>query len=169
MRRPKTTGRAVASAIPFVVLLAAACGGDGADPDAGGRADGAAASLEIGTGADRFVPIEDGETLGMVRGTQGLQHVFVSLRSRGLAPRGAIVELALVRGRDGEVVSNPFEVRLSLTPVEGEGYAELWGLLLVIEFPDEALGEALTLEASVVDSDGREATASKAVRVEWAP
>lgn len=164
-------GRPAAGVLLLGVLLAAACGtsGSGSDVDAGAPADAAAADLEIGTGRGEFVPFEDGETLSLIPGSQGLQHVFVSLRSRGVGPRGVLIELGLVRDRDGARVSVPFEVRLSLSPVEGEGYAELWGLILVVEFPEEALGEELTLEARVTDGSGVEAAASRPVRVDWAP
>ena len=151
------------------VLLCGACGTSDAGSGPGGDGGAASATVELGTGQDDFVPFEDGETLALHRGTQGLQHVFVSLRTRGLEPRGVLIDLGLTRDRDGARVSVPFEVRLSVSPVDGEDYAKLAGLIVVVEFPEEALDEELTLEARLTDGRDRVATASRPVQVDWAP
>jgi hypothetical protein len=129
------------------------------------------AALEVGNGHVAFVSFEDGDTLELVRGVQGLQHVWVAIRLWGIEPRGTILSLSLVRDRDEAVVSQPLHVRVSLTPVEGEPYSEVTGLTLVVPVPEEALDEALTLRASVTEAgEGGEVVAlERPVRVAWSP
>lgn len=145
--------------------LLAACDPVDVGPDAN-----IAPSLEVGTGDVAFTSFEDGDTLELVRGAQGAQHVWVALRASGIDPRGTILNLALTRDRDGAVVSQTFHVRVSLTPVEGERYAEVTGLTLVVPDPAQALLEDLTLRATVTEQEsagGRMATRERRVRVAW--
>ncbi len=109
-------------------------------------------TLVLGTGATSFEPVADGDTLGLTRGLQGLQHVWISLRLRDVDPELAITELTLTRASDGRVVNEPFRARLPYAP--GADVAELVGAQLVI--PDEAaaLGQSLLLHARVEGRDG---------------
>jgi hypothetical protein len=128
-------------------------------------------ALEVGSGDVAFVEFEDGDTLDLVRGVQGLQHVWIALRVWGIEPRGTILNLALVRDRDETVVSQAFYVRVSLTPVEGELYSEVTGLTLVVPVPEEALEEELTLRASVTEAGegGEVLTIERPIHVAWGP
>jgi hypothetical protein len=161
----------------FCALALSACGsGTGnAGTDGGGtdQTDAATttATLEVGTGMEAFEAFADGDTLDLVPGCQGLQHVWVALRVRGIDPSGTIINLSLVRDRDQVVVSQVFHVRVSLMSVPGQPYHEVVGLTLVVPEPDEALGEDLTLRASVTEkesSGGRVLSAERHFRVEWA-
>ena len=80
-----------------------------------------------------FTALGEGAALELVRGSQGSQHVFVSLRAWELTPLTARVTLSLERTEDGQQVSSPYEVRLpfeaATTP---DAQAELEGLLLVV-------------------------------------
>jgi hypothetical protein len=141
------------------------------DPDASAPTDAAAPAveprLEIGTGAEGFGTFEDGETLDIVSGCQGAQHIWVALRVWGLNPRGTILDVSLARDRDEMVVSQTFRVRVSLTAVEDADYADVWGLTLVVPEPDQAVEEDLTLRATVTAMDETSVSASRPIRAEW--
>jgi hypothetical protein len=147
-----------------IALLLAACDPIDVAPDAYVEP-----ALEVGNGDVAFRSFDDGDTLDLVRGTQGLQHVWIALRTWGIEPRATILSLALVRDRDDMVVSQAFYVRVSLTPVEGELYSEVTGLTLVVPSPDEALEEGLTLRASVTEAgeEGEIVTSDRAIRIAW--
>jgi hypothetical protein len=149
--------------LAFLVVLTA-CGQEPpSDPDdAGGTA-----RVEIGNGSDTFVPFADGDTLDLIHGCQGAQHIWIALRVWGLNPRGTILDLELTRERDGLQVSQIFTVRVSLEPVAGTDYAEVTGLTLIVPEPDQAIGEDLTLTATVTAMDGRSATSVRHIRTEW--
>jgi hypothetical protein len=151
-------------------LLIAACGPKQPDVDASepdGSVTGAEPRVEIGNGADTFVAFDDGDTLGLIHGCQGAQHVWIALRAFDLSPRGTILDLALTRDRDGLQVSQTFTVRVSLTPIDGTDYAEVTGLTLIVPDPDQAIGEDLTLRATVTAMDGASATSVRHIRVDW--
>ena len=127
-------------------------------------------ALTLGTGEGRYAPFEDGDTLGLVSGCQGLQHVWVAMRGQGIDPRGTLVNVSFRRASDGEMVSQVFQVRISMQPVEGqEGVYELYGLTAIIPTPEDALGQDLLLSATVTDRDGVEITDERPVRVDWGP
>jgi hypothetical protein len=161
--------------VPFASLVVAAslgaCDPGTTDHDAGtGSGDATItgeASLEVGTGEGVFSSFEDGATLELVSGCQGLQHVWIALRSWGLDPRGTIIDLAFVRDRDSMVVSQSFRVRVSMSPVAGTDHADVAGLTLVVPEADAALMEDLTLRAVVTDMRGVEVMSERPVRITW--
>lgn len=146
-------------ALVLAVGLLTGCDGD-PPTDAG------MPTLEVGTGEGAFSTFTDGDTLDLVRGCQGLQHVWIAIRTTGLNRRGVIVDLSFVRDRDGAVVSNPFVVRLSLDE-QPDGTQVQAGLTLVVPEPDQAIGEPLTLHATVTDQDGIELSSERAVQIDW--
>ncbi len=151
----------------FCILLA--CDPMSGAPDASACAwtPSGAPSVEVGTGSDSFVAFSDGDTLDLITGCQGSQHIFVGLRARGLLPCGTILDLAVIRDRDQMIVSQPFNVRVSLRPADGTDYAEVYGLTLQVPDPSQALGEALTLRARVLAMDGMRAESIRPIRIEW--
>lgn len=151
----------------MLAVLWAACGG-GEPPPA--EEPPPALRVEAGTGrAGQFTPVAEGDTLRLQRGCQGSQHVFVSLRAWGLASDKALVNLALRRTGDSQVVSLPYRLRLPFTSPSPGGPAELTGLLLVVPEPAQALGRAVTLEASVEDEAGHSASDRRAATLQWGP
>ena len=129
------------SALLILALGLAQCGPN-PDGDGGVRIDAnVEPGLEIGQGFEIFVPVEPGATVDLVAGCQGSQHVWTALRAQGIDRRGTIVDLALIRDRDEEVVSQSFRVRVSMMEVPGETYVELTGLTLIVPTPDETLEE----------------------------
>ena len=116
-------------------------------------------------GEGRFATFEDGDTLDLVTGCQGSQHVWIAVQATGLEPRGVIVDLTLVRERDGTTVSQPYVVRLTLGVLDGVG--EQVGLTLIVPEPDEAIGEDLRLITTLTDQDDVSVTVERPVQIAW--
>ncbi|WP_236607067.1 hypothetical protein [Sandaracinus amylolyticus] len=152
--------------LPIAILLAACSAGPDDPLDAGPDAR-ATGTLHLGEGELAFRAIEDGDTLLLARGCQGSQHVFVTLRSEDMDPRGMVVELELVREGSGESVSGEFRLRLSFTPDASGAFAQLTGLTLQVAEPDGAIGDDLVLRGRIEDRTGIEAHAERRVRIEW--
>jgi hypothetical protein len=87
-------GRPVALA---VLWLLAGCD-DGARPDADAHA---AGWIEVGTGEWAFEPLEDGQDVPLVFGSQGGYHVWLSYRTGGLDPHNVQIEIST------EILSRP--------------------------------------------------------------
>jgi DNA-binding beta-propeller fold protein YncE len=119
--------------------------------------------LTIGTGASTFEPLP--ESLVLERGTQGLQHIYVSLETSvdnlpaGLHP----VTLALRTGSD----ETP-KARMTLTvPWSSQASSRVvTGMVFVIEDPAPLLGVPLTLSATVTQAEAT-GCAVAPVTVRW--
>jgi len=155
-----------------------ACGGKADDPTAAepvtdrveadaGAIVAPAQELLLGTGEDDFVPVLADQTLPLSRGNQGLQHLWVSLRIRGLAPERAIVALSLQRVRDGLMLTNAYRARLPFRRMPDGEWSERTGIQLVIPAPLEAIGEDLLLSASVEDGEKETVSTQAAIRMDW--
>ena len=151
----------------LALLLLASCAAAPDEDDASIDATRATGTLGLGEGERDFRAIEDGDTLLIARGCQGSQHVWMTLRSEDMDPRGMVVELAIVRADDDTLVSSPFRLRLSFTPDGGGAFAQLTGLTLQIPEPDLAIGHDLVLRGRLEDRNAVEALAERSVRVEW--
>ena len=147
----------------------------GADADGGAVDDGGDAPLpsafdiDIGTGRNTFVALDDGETLYLESGFQGLQHVLVSVRTP-LEPGRYFADFSLVRRDDEVLVSEPSRVRIPFESDDGASgvTASLFGYQLVVAEPDEAVGFSARLRVEIegpagVGYDERD------VVVQWAP
>lgn len=162
----------LARVLPVLLAEAALLGGCSAvpgDPD-GSLEDSAVpaeGTLRIGSGERDFTPIEDGDVLLIARGCQGSQHVWITLQSEDMDPRGMVVELSLLRAADEVLVSAQFRLRLSFTADATGTYAQLTGLTLQIPEPDTAIGQDLVLRGRLEDRSGAVASDERRVRVEW--
>lgn len=124
--------------------------------------------LELGVGEGRFTSFEDGQTLDLISGCQGLQHVWIAMRGQGIDPRGTLVDLSFRRASDDVMVSQVFRVRISMQPVDGmPGVYELYGLTLIVPMPDDAIGQDLLLSATVTDRDDVMIMDERPVRIDW--
>ena len=119
--------------------------------------------VQLGTGDEDFVDLEEGGPLPFVAGQQGGHHVFVSLRARGLVPgTGQLGENDHPRvalGLDaGGVRLSGFELH-PLPFDDGGEEVELIGQLLALSHPDPpSLDEATaSLWAEVEDRCGQRA------------
>jgi len=152
----------------LALLLASGCGDD-AMPDAGPGG----ARIEIGTGDIGDYEEFTGQAL-LVRGSQGGQHVWVGLRAWDLDTRPALIQLILERDSDGEVVSIPFQVRLTFqddVPMDAD-YTQISGLALVVPDADDVLGEEITVRARVSENRTGGTMAESAVMAlvaDWDP
>jgi len=124
--------------------------------------------LTLGVGEGAYRDFEDHETLDLVTGCQGSQHVWVAMRAQGIDRRGTLIDVSIRRASDDVVVSQTFRVRISMQPVEGsETEYELYGLTVQVPEPDEAIGEDLILTATVTDQDDIEITDERPIRIDW--
>lgn len=152
-----------------IALLVSACDPGSTTPDAGPPP---TPSLEIGTGEGQFRAFPDGDTLDLVRGCQGSQHVWVALRAASVEPTGTIIDLSIRRASDDVVVSQIFHVRISLRPVGNDPFLfEQYGLTAQIPDPetDMVVGQDLILSATVTDADGVEVSGERPIQIEWGP
>lgn len=138
------------------------------DPDGGMQDANVEPRLTVGAGEGRFAEFADNDTLPLVSGCQGSQHVWVALRAEGIERTGTIIELELIRLSDMMPVSQTFRVRISFRDV-GASFVELTGLTLIVDDPDEALGEDLLLRATIEDRNEIELTEERPIRIEFDP
>lgn len=165
-RRNRSTGAA-----PWRGLLAlglglglAGCGADIMDPP-----DAPPVRIEVGTGLG-FTAMTPGSTLELIRGCQGSQHVFVSLRAWELPTLRNTVQLFLERTSDGVDVSAPYNVQLRFAAPERDGEpALLEGLLLIVPDPDAAVDREVRLSATLESEDGQQATDARTANLQWGP
>jgi len=156
----------------IVALLASGCGDDTMMTDTG-PSDGSVGRIEIGTGDIGDYEDFGGEAL-LVRGSQGGQHVWVGLRAWDLDTRPALIQLILERDSDAEVVSIPFQVRLTFqddVPADAD-YTQISGLALVVPDADDVLGGEITVRARVSENRTGGAMAESEViglAVDWDP
>lgn len=153
------------SSLSALAALLLACSGEPEpEPVDTGWASEGTLDLRLGTGEADWTPIVDGQTLDLESGSQGLQHVVLSLRSTTLPAGRHITRLTLLEGE---------EVRVEPPQVTAEFFAlgeavVAPGLLLVIAEPDAVLGRELSLRAEIqqafVGDIGRD---ERAVRIEW--
>jgi hypothetical protein len=124
-----------------------------APADTGPGADcGAAGILAVGTGTSAFVARGPGDPWPLERGSQGLQHVMLSLRvpldpATLPVPRAALTVSAW-RVEDGQAVSTAFTSGWALDPAEGG--AEVVGVRVVLPVLDDVLGRAVGFDVRLV-------------------
>ena len=120
--------------------------------------------LTVGTGRDAFEPLEEGGVLILERGTQGLQHIYVSLRAP-IAEGLHLIDLSLTF--NNVRYSSPTRVNAPFLSVDGEEYAELVGQFVVVPEPSGVLDVPATLRAQVEPSGGGFAEVVQEVTVSW--
>jgi len=120
--------------------------------------------LTMGTGKAAFERLDDGGVLVLERGSQGLQHIYVSLRAP-IAEGFHLIDLSLTY--NGEVFSSPTRVNAPFLSVSGEELTELVGQYVVVPEPTGVLDVTATLRASVASSDGGYGEVLREVRVRW--
>ena len=166
----------------------------GCDPSLGSEGQHAGAWVELLAGEDAAEPLNEGQTLPVVRGSQGGVHIYGSLRTRGVS-RGSedeyqallsgdrpLVEFSL-EGDDG-VLSNPNAARDYLQ-AEADGdllligrrvifrqYSELpddWQQLDWAEVEERLEQDELMFRVQITDSRGRFAQDSTAIYLDFPP
>lgn len=111
---------------------------------------------EVGTGTE-FEPIAPGAQVRMVCGPQGGQHIWVSVRVRGMYPENAAFDSAITRGgvKLCETQLSELDFRAA-----GDGWYAFGGVACMIATPGEVDGSEVTLTGTVRDLDGLSQTAS---------
>jgi len=148
--------------VHLIALLFGCDGGSGPDvvldPD-----------LQLGTGVDAFVPVEDGDEMLVVFGPQGGYHLDGSLRVQGIDP-GDEDDLSApdnpltvfqVTTEDGTIVSglqgaDTVEFRQGIAAADTPGVYEMIGRKILLDIEDDAEleGQTLTVTVTVEDADG---------------
>lgn len=131
----------------IVLLLLACVGGD--------------ATLEVGTGADAFEPLTDGDDLVLVMGPQGGYHVWGSLRATGVVPgdplnladpKNPLIGLSL--WVNGEMVGGYQGLPRGLRE-DGDAWVRVGETVVLTGLSvDDALGQTATLRAQLEDATG---------------
>jgi hypothetical protein len=127
--------------------------------------------VELATGGPgEFSQVTDGQQVLLQRGCQGSQHVFFSLRARGVPfEQAPWITLSVLREEDQRAVSSRYELRLPLT-ARSDGSGEITGLTPVIEEPRDVIGRAVVMVAVVEDASRTvRAEARRRVTVAWGP
>lgn len=154
--------------VGLLAVLAAACGGGsshvaqdgGPDPD--DAADGAPATLEMGSGESAFEPTVEAQHLKLYAGTQGGHHVWLSYRSQGLSPNDIRMTLDVVPAPPARPAHS--DVTIDLDPVlDGEGRYEFVGWPAQILDPECAVGNVVTISLTLTDTRGKQASGSMTV------
>lgn len=170
----------------FILLLAAGCdeamyeqvqdvGSESVAADAAPTDSAAESHSEIpafdvvvGTGRQTFVPLNGKDTLYLEQGSQGLQHVLVSIRIDGLPQARYAVDFSLVRN-DGVAVSEPAWVKVPFASQSDGIGVELLGYQLVVADPALGVEQDGVLRIEVEGPDGTRGSDERAVHIAWAP
>jgi hypothetical protein len=119
------------------------------------------ARIELGTGQDRFVPLEDGDAVDIVKGPQGGYHIWGSVRTFRMDPKNIEIEYWVdLTGAPLENVAHN-KYRLSLLP-QGD-YSEWFGMTLFILDPAKINQKTVTVRFEAKDSSGQRAQDSRQV------
>jgi hypothetical protein len=124
------------------------------------------ATIEVGTGADAFEAVAEGDPVTMVHGPQGGWHVLGSARVANLAPIVAIHYTVTVEPEGVLVSDNDYRVQMLADGACGGTYPGMYGYLNVsalatgdADTPPELLaGRTLGLRMEATDVAGRAAT-----------
>ncbi|MGH7270421.1 MAG: hypothetical protein ACREJ3_08315, partial [Polyangiaceae bacterium] len=132
-------------------LLATSDGGAAADPCAQGPAD-----VILGSGANGFAPLHDGDVLQLETGTQGGHHIWLALRLRGFPQHATTVQIAGEQTDGGASVPTEL-VRFTLDPDSG-GYCRLTNLRFQLDADGTDyhvfLGQPLSIHVDVGGANG---------------
>lgn len=125
-------------------------------------------TLELGSGADAgaFTPLTGGEVVSLVRGFQGGQHIWVSLRSKDVADGPARVRFSIQEPATEENLVGDVEFTTYLFP-GADGYREVHDLILRVREPDRIVNRQVQIRAHVIDADSKVGVDKRTVGVAW--
>jgi hypothetical protein len=143
-----------------ILSLAAACGGDSAEPtsdgssgDIGSSGDsGDEAYVAIGTGFPSYIPVSDGDTLPIIEGIQGGFHLWGGFEVSGLEPIGLTIEFDLEwNGESIGGASYTDELSGDSNPFDYGGVAIIFS---DNELPTQVSGQTVTVSVRLEDTAG---------------
>lgn len=115
--------------------------------------------VEVGTGNSRFEPLTDGQSLPIVLGPQGGQHLWTSVRARApVDPRQVLVRVSIIK--DGTPLETT-EYRLNLVKT-GSVY-EWYGMTALVPDPTAVENQEVELRVELTDSANRQGADSRRV------
>ena len=120
--------------------------------------------LTMGTGRDAFEPLPDGGELVLERGSQGLQHIYVSLRAP-IAEGLHLIDVTITS--NGRVFSSPTRINAPFLSVDGQEFSELVGQFVVVPEPTDVLNAPATIRARVELNEVEFGQIERSVRVRW--
>jgi hypothetical protein len=159
--RPRPLGLA-ALPVALPIALSTVLLGAGALAGCAGSAVPNEASLELGTGTARFVPLADGDEVAMVRGVQGGWHLWVSVRADGLETNLASLEIAHQPADESE----PEQVTRSgvtFDPPDAQGRLVTLGWQAILANPSCSVGRLHRIRVTVTTASGKRLTAEREV------
>jgi hypothetical protein len=122
----------------------------------------AEASLELGTGTARFVALDDGDEVPMVKGAQGGWHLWMSVRAEGLETSLASLEIAHQPADESE----PEQVTRSgvtLDPPDAQGRRASLGWQAILADPGCSVGRLHRVRVTLTTATGERLTAEREV------
>jgi hypothetical protein len=115
----------------------------------------------LGTGAERFVAIQDHEIVPIIHGIQGGHHVWGAARAAALNKAG--LRLGFVLSLVGsETVVTRRDAVVDLTGGDEEP-GEVAGVAVFLDDPGQIHGQACRLTLTAVDTRGRTAAAERLI------
>ena len=121
-------------------------------------------TVELGTGADSFVPLHDGDLLPFERGPQGGYHVYGSLRATGVDVGDPNYPFELTNPhiwfnveQDGVEIALLVDQPRALEPLDEEGHVGVLGELVIFNVADPTTlnGTTARLTGKLTDRCGR--------------
>jgi hypothetical protein len=123
----------------------------------GGGAVPGPASVDVGTGVDRFVEIHDGDAVPIIMGLQGGFHIWGSVRATNLSPHTMRLHFTLfLDGNPTPVTSRADNVDLISV---GNGVAEHLGSAVFLPDPGVVRSQRCRMHLDATDESGRSASA----------
>jgi hypothetical protein len=126
--------------------------------------------LEVGVtsgpGTFDFRDVADGDTVDLVLGFQGLQHVEVIVRHKNIGLGPHRTEVRLTRVTDGKSVAVPYSFEVGYD--DGGDWVYSPVIFAVVPQPDDVIGAGeMLLQVVVETATGASAATSRAVFVKW--
>jgi hypothetical protein len=111
--------------------------------------------ITVGTGAENYAPLNDGDEVQIARGLQGGTHIWGAVRaSRGLDPVQLELKFSVLKN-GVELSGEPSVFHLNLI---GHGeFNEVAGLRGIVPDPQAVAGQELVLKIVATDNGGRTA------------
>lgn len=138
--------RAATTAFVCLVAFAAACGGGSGEPPG-------EAVVELGTGEWEMVPLDDGQQVELVFGSQGGYHVWASIWAEGIQTEDVTLEVE-TQPADESLPPERSRVVIDFDRDPETGGAVFIGWPAVISQPGCVVDRMLRVRATVTDRRG---------------
>jgi hypothetical protein len=156
--------------VSITLSVACACGStpDPDPPDSGTEPTtvcptNSSPTFELGTGAERFEPLTDGQTLKMATGPQGGCHFWLAVRTNGFAERLFDIQYELFYADTGMSTDSKSSSKVRLRESGMTGVCEYYGYTAFIVRPADVVGKRIRIDVKVTDDLMKTAMMSKTV------